>query len=309
MTIGIPRGLLYYRYGELWQTFLRELGCPILVSPETNRRIVEEGIRHSIDESCLPSKIYLGHVAWLLGRCDCILVPRVAGIARENDVCVKFYAMYDIARNTFPDVRFLECNIDICSGQDEKTAFLRLGNALGMSRLRALYAYQAGKSAQEAADAQKRRLQKEALEGTDAQKILLVSHPYNSRDAWIGEPVARLVSRLGGVCLYADAEDPLMCRKYSEEYSRSLSWLFNRELIGAIRLLEGKIDGMILLTAFPCGPDSLVNELVIRRCKSVPILELILDELQGEAGLETRLESFMDILQDRRNAGRVAAHA
>jgi predicted nucleotide-binding protein (sugar kinase/HSP70/actin superfamily) len=34
-----------------------------------------------------------------------------------------------------------------------------------------------------------------------------------------------------------------------------------------------------------------------RRVKDVPIITMIIDELQGEAGMKTRLESFVDILR------------
>ena len=57
------------------------------------------------------------------------------------------------------------------------------------------------------------------------------------------------------------------------------------------------MDGVILLSAFPCGPDSMINELLTRRIKDVPILNLVLDAQSGTAGVETRLESFVDIIR------------
>ncbi len=54
------------------------------------------------------------------------------------------------------------------------------------------------------------------------------------------------------------------------------------------------------MSTFPCGPDSLVNEVVIRKIKDKPILNLILDGQEGTAGLETRLESFVDIIKFKR---------
>ena len=72
-------------------------------------------------------------------------------------------------------------------------------------------------------------------------------------------------------------------------------------------LMEDKIalnvvDGIILLSAFPCGPDSMVNELVTRRVKGVPLLNLVLDSQTGTAGVETRLESFIDIIRFKKGA-------
>ena len=50
------------------------------------------------------------------------------------------------------------------------------------------------------------------------------------------------------------------------------------------------------MSAFPCGPDSMVNDLLTRKLQELPILVLTLDAQDGSAGLETRLESFVDIL-------------
>ena len=64
IKIGIPRALLYYRYGVLWKYFLKKLGLNVILSPETNQTILDLGINNSIDESCLSSKIYLGHALY-----------------------------------------------------------------------------------------------------------------------------------------------------------------------------------------------------------------------------------------------------
>ena len=81
-----------------------------------------------------------------------------------------------------------------------------------------------------------------------------------------------------------------------------MTWIMNRELLGSIYKYHNDVDGLILLTAFPCGPDSMVNEMIIRRVKDLPILNLLLDSQDGNAGIETRLESFIDIIRFRKEA-------
>jgi predicted nucleotide-binding protein (sugar kinase/HSP70/actin superfamily) len=44
----------------------------------------------------------------------------------------------------------------------------------------------------------------------------------------------------------------------------------------------------------------MVNEMIIRRMTGMPILNIVLDNQDGTAGLETRLESFTDILKLKR---------
>lgn len=65
-------------------------------------------------------------------------------------------------------------------------------------------------------------------------------------------------------------------------------------------MLREQADGLILLSAFPCGPDAMVNELITRRVKGLPILNLVMDAQSGTAGVETRLESFIDIIRFQR---------
>ena len=79
--------------------------------------------------------------------------------------------------------------------------------------------------------------------------------------------------------------------------SKTLKWELSRELVGSIQMHRDKVDGLILLSAFPCGPDSMVNEMIIRKFTGLPILNIVLDNQDGTAGLETRLESFTDILK------------
>ena len=106
MTIGIPKAFYYYRYGELWRTFFRTLGCEVILSPDTNKQFLTEGSKYSIDEGCLSMKIYLGHVKWLLSRCDYVFVPRIANFGWVDTgvkkiCCPRFEALHDVVRNTF----------------------------------------------------------------------------------------------------------------------------------------------------------------------------------------------------------------
>ena len=51
MTIGIPRAMLYYRYGTMWETFFDELHVPIVLSPPTTRETIETGSSIAVDET------------------------------------------------------------------------------------------------------------------------------------------------------------------------------------------------------------------------------------------------------------------
>ena len=100
--------------------------------------------------------------------------------------------------------------------------------------------------------------------------------------------------------IYADRLDHKTAKLYAESLSPTLYWTYSKELIGAINYYQYSIDGVLFLTAFPCGPDSLVNELIMRKIRELPMINILIDEQTSSTGLETRLESFIDILKERR---------
>ena len=126
------------------------------------------------------------------------------------------------------------------------------------------------------------------------------SHPYNIYDNYIGEPIIKKLESMGIELIYADLLDKKTARMYAEKLSPTLYWTYSKELIGAIGYYRYSVDGIIFLTAFPCGPDSLVNELMIRKIDNIPVTSILVDEQSSTTGLETRLESFIDIIKERR---------
>lgn len=324
-TIGIPRALLYYRFGTLWKTFFEELGRTVVLSPATDADIADEGARISVDECCLASKVYMGHVARLFGTCDAVFVPSIVGKNRREGYCTKFQALPDVVANAFASsgIQVLSCLID---GQKphggEKDAFVDLGVRLGASPKEARRAYKAARKAYEKACAQREADQRRAVErlaesgrpqasgsavpASAALRppiIMLVAHPYVAHDPFIGGEVVRLLEANGAFVAYADAYDAERALQASYDFSPTMPWVVNRELTGAIALESDGVDGVVLVSAFPCGPDSMTNDIVARRVKGKPTLTLTIDAQSGTAGLETRIESFVDILQYQRKGG------
>ena len=52
------------------------------------------------------------------------------------------------------------------------------------------------------------------------------------------------------------------------------------------------------MSVFPCGLDSLVNELVMRKLDK-PYINLVIDDIESNGGIETRIESFIDIINSK----------
>ena len=298
VTIGIPRAMLYYRYEILWKNYFSALGVKCIISPQTNKEIIKEGTSVSIDEACLSTKIFMGHVKSLIGKCDYILIPRISSFGLKRNMCTKFEALYDIACNAFRQSgqRFISYNIDYLKNLTEEKAFGDLGEELGFSRKEALASYKAAKRAE--ADYLKNQVKlQEAAFKKSGLKILIAAHSYVEMDPYIGKPVTNYLKKMGAIPIYADLFDRRDALKQSLKVSPTLKWEFSREIVGSTAIYKNRLDGIILMSAFPCGPDSMVNEMIIRKFRGIPILNIVLDDQDGTAGLETRLESFIDILK------------
>lgn len=300
-TIGIPRALLYHRYGVLWATFFEGLGCRVVLSPHSNRRILERGIALAVDETCLPLKVFLGHVEALRGRADYILVPRVESLRKDEQACVKLMAAYDIAANSVEGVELIGYSVDVPRREYEFVELLKLGWRFSHNPSRLLRAYRAAKRAQ-AADERRRAREEEVRLAGDGLKILVVGHSYNLYDETVGLPLVNYLEKLGVTVISSEDVDRGDALPAARKLSRDVYWTFNIEQLAAVERCRDRVDGIIFVVTFPCGPDSLVTELCARAISEPPLVTIVLDESQAEAGLRTRLESFIDIVRMRREA-------
>ncbi len=64
------------------------------------------------------------------------------------------------------------------------------------------------------------------------------------------------------------------------------------------------VDGVLHLLPFTCMPELVAQSALanVSRDLGIPVMTLVLDEQTGEAGYETRIEAFLDLLSRRRQA-------
>lgn len=299
--IGIPRAMLYYRYGALWERFFQVLGVTTVLSPPGSRGILETGTTLAPDESCLSLKMFMGHVEALIGRCERIFIPRYSNYGYTELFCTRYEGLYDQARNIFRGTgqRFIICNIDAKEGSPEPKAFEQFGVDLGFTARESRHAWrEASRALEQRQKAEERRLK--ALAAGPGMKVLVAGHSYVLSDPYLGKPILDYLDAVGAVALRADALEPETARKVCAQFSPTCRWIVSEEIVGGVLQWKEKADGIILVSAFPCGPDSMTNELLVRRIKGIPILTLVLDTQSGMAGIETRIESFLDIIRFQR---------
>lgn len=312
--IGIPRGLLFYKYFVLWKEFLKGLGFEVLISPPTTKEILLEGVRSCVDEACFAVKVFCGHVAYLKDKVDYLFIPRYASVEKKGFLCAKFWGLPDIIRNTFPDAPvILSPNID-CNKRSLFEAYLFFALELKKSFFKILKSWQSAQNKQKEFELlmeEKRFGLLEAMGLTERDRILrrdspsvriaLLGHPYNIYDSVASQDILKRLEDMGAEVSTAEMVSKDRLQKESGDFW-NIYWTYDRELAGAVQhFLKEGIDGVIFIVSFPCGPDSLIIDYLTRLISDrLPVLNLVIDEHQSEVGVLTRLEAFIEIVRRRK---------
>lgn len=290
-SIGIPRCLYYYYYPQLWETFFTELGLKVVLSRQTNQRIVETASQISEAEHCLPIKMFDGHLVDLKGQTDLIFVPRILSLLKKHWSCPKLSVLPDVAEIHAPG-KILTVEVNEAK-KDIYKILVEL--ALGMGYAKNI----AGKSAKKAMSAMQLAFKKR--ENTAKQKYLIIGHPYNIYDEFITNPILKKLDIL-------QVPYELMAFDNSKIKKNFIKWDTSSKMYKKIMQLDkNEIQGVIQLSSFNCGCDSIMLEFYrnILKEKKIPYLILVLDEHSAQAGIDTRLEAFVDSVrwQNERNSG------
>lgn len=305
MKVGIPKGLLYYKYHPFIITFFSELGAEVITSEETNKNILDLGVKHCVDEACLPVKIFHGHAASLKGKCDLILIPRIMQLRKNEFICPKFCGLPEMVLNSIEDMpAAITEPIYATSKKDLYRWAQSAGRKITSNSFKIKQAYK------KAYDNQMIHTTGVKDDSNDI-KIALVGHPYNLYDSFLNMELISKLSELGvSVETMEFTHDFLINLEINNLYKRPF-WTFARENYGfsVNAVKEKRIDGIIYVSSFNCGTDSIIIELIKDKIGSFPFLTLKLDEHTGEAGIYTRLEAFTDMLERRmRNESNLSAH-
>jgi len=305
MTVGIPKALIYWKRPYFWEAFFEDLGFEVLISPETNKEIVEAGVKVSDPENCFSNKVYWGHLLWLKGKCDYIFVPRLKTNEAKLEYCPKFFALPDLAKILVEPKRKgkgdeLKTSILTAVFDERKERFeetlKRLGKKLKKDNQRIEKAFKNSLSRErEIKEREKQKFFEKIY--SKKQKIVLVSHPYNLYDEYINLRIKERLKKMDLEVIFI--EEVPTAVNLSFQADNKFHWEFAKEIMEKIReILNFKITGAIQLSAFACGCDAVLKEFVEKEFKNreIPFLYLIIDEHTGEAGFQTRLEAFVDTL-------------
>ena len=318
LKIGIPQALLYYEYFPLWKGFLEGLGAEVIITGPTTKEILDLGIRSAISEICFPVKVFYGHVMSLKDRVDYLFIPRMICVGKGAYFCPKFLGLPDMIKSSiFSLPPLIEPIIDIRkSATNIKNSFLAVGKLITNNSKKIYQSfYEAQKSLQLYLQSKENELDQKIISQqynnqfplNDLKNFLniaLLGHSYLIYDYFIN---LNLISKLKKVkinVLTAEMVKKRDIERQLKKLYKPLFWTLSKKTVGsALYFLEKKIDGIIHLTSFECGEDSLIGEIIHQESKKYPSVahtEFVFDEHTGEVGIDTRTEAFLDMIMRRK---------
>ncbi len=333
--MGIPRALSYYTFYPLWQVFLEKLGVEVVVSGQTNRKILEDGIKETVNDACIPIKIFQGHVIDLIGKVDYIFVPRLISADGKATFCPKFLGLPDMVRFSgvsLPELIDVRYNIKAFPGglfrffrsvaltigikNPFRQAYAAISAILKQKRyekllqrgIKPVEAFTVILGSKKPDHAQKYSNSGNTMNPGKAT-IALLGYPYTIHDPFISTGLYDKLSKMGVNVITFEQIPKREMRRYSKVLPQNFFWYYSNQVCwaGLYLLNQKSIDGIIHVTAFGCGPDAMVDKMLELEAKSagVPFLSLTIDEHTGEGGVQTRLEAFVDMLWAKREKFKV----
>lgn len=295
---GLPRALLYFRYGPFWQTLLQDVGYEVIVSPETTAPLLKEGMQRAVGDLCLPVKLFLGHVSSLRDGVDILFLPRYVSDEPDSYLCPKIIGLPDVVRACFSNLPPIVAP-SLHRKRDGEAAFhvfagqLSAGLGLKRSRVEEAVRHHA------AASAPAVRPTPDDEQAGRRVRVGVIGRDYLLFDRHVGGRIFRSIREVGAVPVYrvpGEAE----IREAMTVIPKWVYWSMGKEVVAAAHafFLDQEIDGVINLCSAACGPDSFTGDLIRKRLNTGnrPYLSLSVDEHTSDVGLLTRIEAFVDML-------------
>jgi predicted CoA-substrate-specific enzyme activase len=308
VTIGIPASLLTNTLYPFYARFFSSLGIRVVPGLEPS----PEGMDAPGSAFCFPVLLSHAFVHGLLRRdVDYIFLPFVKNLSLEtsdeaNCTCPFVQADPDYLRAAFHDdlrPKLLTEVLEFDKPELLRAAFISLAARLGFSESKAVRAFT---EARETFDSMRREmldLGREFLRSLqpDESAIVLFGRPYNafSRFGNMGIP-HKFASRGYRVIPH----DFLPLEELGGETHPQMFWATGQGIMQAATYVRNAPNLFgAFITNFSCGPDSFITGYFRDVMGQKPSLTLEIDAHTADAGIDTRIEAFLDVIRGYRELG------
>jgi len=304
-VVGVPKAFSVHSLWPLYSWFFHDLGVRTVLSETPHR----EGVQRAEAAYCLPGEIAHAMTEDLLRRqVDYYFLPHFKNMqSLEPDVhatlCPITQGLPYYLRPAFglADDRILRPIVRLGEGWDGAAdEFADVAVKLGYTREEGLRAYRVGVVHQKAFFERLHTLGAEALhrlEGRpDETVIVLFGRPYNAFPGEANMGIPRKLATRGYTVLPYD-----FLQVGDEAIADNQYWYFGQHnLKAARRVKEHPNLFLCYVSNFGCAPDSFLLHFVRWCMGAKPFLVLELDSHTADAGIDTRIEAFLDIIEGYR---------
>jgi predicted CoA-substrate-specific enzyme activase len=312
--VGFNRSFLAYMLYPMYKTFFTELGVNLVMSED----IDTEGFKRKRSAFCYPAEIAHGAFRSLLSKNpDYIFMPSVIELFVENAktrrrehqcTCMILqsepYYLKSAFKDINPEIKMISPILDFSQGwETQEKEFMDVAVQLGKTKKEGALAYKkavdAYRATQDAIKKKGREVLAELEKNPDQIGIVLFGRFYNAfaSDANMGIP-EKFASR--GVTLI-----PWDFLPYQQEnIDYEVNWAIGQNLMKASKVVARHPQLFAsFITNFSCGPDSFLLTYFRDFMGTKPSLTLELDSHTADAGINTRIEAFLDIVDRYRKIG------
>ncbi len=308
LTVGIPKAFSFHSLLPFYSWYFHILGVPIVISDEISKK----GIAKVESSYCFPAEIAHGAVQNILDKnVDFIFLPHFANMpTMEKDVphgtlCPLTQGLPYFSKAAFKlsDDKILRPIVDFKHGfAESKKEFEKTAEKLGFSAEQGGYAYdRAIEKFHEFYSAYKKKgaeILEEVKANPNKPYVALFGRPYNAftKDANMGIP--RKFASQGVTVIPFD-----MIYSQDSEIFPNMYWYYGQQDMKAVnRVMEIQNLYLCWVSNFSCAPDSFMLHYIRWMLGKKPYLVLEIDSHTADAGLDTRVEAFLDVVESFRRA-------
>lgn len=318
MRLGIPRGFFYYDYIDFIKRIFAGTDVELVVGRRNDEDTLSAGLRMTVDEACFSIKLFVGQVSELTYCCDKVLIPRVMKDCNGLWLCPKLLGLPELVSRIERRERIMATEpIYFDDRKKAEKALWKMCRACGVGRhiFERNFENAYNRQVRVASGMENAYMEadwefmpesplKDEIILPNLNRVLVLGHCYNIYDSFANCGLMEKLDRLA-IDILTEAD---VSQARREEAVRKLKlvkkpfWEALIRNVGTALELKDTVDGIIYLSSFSCGPDAFITEMVKKYTTGVPFMVLKLDEHRAEAGLETRLEAFSELLKKRRYA-------
>ncbi len=298
--IGIPKALTTHSLFPLYSTFFSGLGMEVVLSDVDPR-----GELKSNAGFCFPAQIAHGAVLDLVRRdVKLIFLPHVSHMPSPNPsrdclLCPITQASPYFVAKAFPGLRLLSPLLDFTKGYAASPGLVEMAvNDLAKPRELARQAWTAAVRAQTEVERALGELGRNALSQavtSGKPAILLAGHSYNAFTPEASQSVGKKLSSMGIAVIPADCLAPVG--------EGPMSWHFANQILNAVAIAKQHPNLFLLCVSnFSCTIDAFTQSVLASEMGAKPYLILEIDAHTADAGVQTRLEAFLDIVRNYRES-------